>query len=107
MACPAVEAVALEVGGVAFPNGDRERCRSVLKRLHCRWPGRKNCGRRLKHARTQQGLVAVAFVPVLAIAPEAFYLEETLLASLPPAVGGACGCRRLWPDADLGRRWWR
>ena len=42
----------------------------------------------------QQGLVAVAFVPVLAIVPEAC-LEETLLASLPPAAGEACGC-----DAD-------
>ena len=63
----------------------RRRCRPILKRLHCR-EALETC------QEAQQGLVAVAFAPVLAIAPEAFHLRETLLASLPPVVGGARGC---------------
>ena len=85
----------------------------------------------------EQALVVAVAAPVLAavhrdlalavavasIAQEVFHLEETLLASLPPVVmlltfypnnttadllpTMRLRCLRLWPDADLRRRWSR
>ena len=77
VACPAVEVAALAVGGAAFLKNV-----ALPKTVKLR-EALETC------QEAQQALVAVAAVPVLAIAREAFYLEETLLASLPPVV---CGC---------------
>ena len=70
----------------------------------------------------EQAVVAAIAVPVLAaahrdlavasIVQEVFHLEETLspvamLLAFYPLQGVRMRCLRLWPDADLRRRWWR
>ena len=85
VACPAVEAAALAVGSVAFPNDNREAAPAYTENVALPEAWVEKLREALEtRQEAQQALVAVAVAPALAIAREAFHLEKTLLASLPP-----------------------
>ena len=71
VACPAVEAAALAVGGVAFPNDNREAVPAYTENVALPVAWVEKLREALETCQeAQQVLVAVASVPVLAIARE-------------------------------------
>ena len=94
--------------GVAFLNDNREAAPAYTENVA---PETKLREALETCQEAQQALVAVAAAPVLAICPGGLSPGGDAVGLL--ATGCWWGvrlrrrCLRLWPDADLGRRWWR
>ena len=83
-----MEAAALAVGGMAFPNGDREALPLLVAWVE-----------KLREALETGVTAGLVFVPVLAMPRRPFTWRRRCW---PPCQRR---CLRLWPDANLGRRW--